>query len=68
MIASLSDVPVMFAPVLSSESQRPAPIGSVTAENTTGISSEYGAASCAHGVVIAMMISSPSALNWSSIC
>ena len=26
----------MFAPVLSSESQRPAPIGSVTAENTTG--------------------------------
>ena len=68
VISSLSDVPVRFSsPELSQSLTSSALTGSVTAENTTGISLEYAAAAVAQGVVIATMISSPSALNLSKI-
>lgn len=62
-ICTSSLVPVMLPPGLSRLCTRPAPTGSDTAENTTGISSASLAADCAVGVAIATMTSLCSSAN-----
>src|SRR5699024_9802590 len=60
----ISDTPVMFSPGVSQSGTKPASTGSVTAENTTGVSSIVVAAAIATGVAMGNTASrSPSPAN-----